>query len=239
MSLIIKRTRQHHASPEGNFKTDTTDFLDLKLQSDGFAGRSNQLLRFLLLSMALHLCAMGIYFKWTKTQPQSTPYILHVQMTQATESTNSFTRRPISKENHKPGSPSTSSDKTSPRQSIAEARSDWTKSSPQRRAKSANHTHRASAWVQSEIRKALPIFFTYPKIAQRKGWQGTVLLQLSIDPNGIFSAVEVLQTSGYRALDSAAVQSLIRLGSIPELSQFSLPKNLQVKVPVRFQLIDS
>lgn len=44
----------------------------------------------------------------------------------------------------------------------------------------------------------------YPKRAERNGWEGTVLLTLSIQANGEVERVSVAKTSGYELLDRSA-----------------------------------
>lgn len=45
----------------------------------------------------------------------------------------------------------------------------------------------------------------YPTIARRRGWEGTVLLELTIDASGAVTDVTVKESSGRNALDRAAV----------------------------------
>jgi len=48
----------------------------------------------------------------------------------------------------------------------------------------------------------------YPKQAERNGWAGTVLLNLSINANGEVEKVGIAKSSGYRLLDQQARQSV-------------------------------
>lgn len=48
----------------------------------------------------------------------------------------------------------------------------------------------------------------YPKWAERNGWEGTVLLNLSIDANGEVKKVEIAKSSGYELLDQQARNSV-------------------------------
>ena len=77
----------------------------------------------------------------------------------------------------------------------------------------------------------------YPDRAKRAGWQGTVLLQVSVDPAGLASKVEIDHSSGYAVLDEAARQTVeewrfhpARIGARPIRST--------VKIPVVFKLLE-
>jgi len=50
----------------------------------------------------------------------------------------------------------------------------------------------------------------YPDRARREGWEGTVLLRVLVDPEGKSKWVEISRSSGYAALDGAAVEAVKR-----------------------------
>lgn len=76
----------------------------------------------------------------------------------------------------------------------------------------------------------------YPAIARRKGWQGTVTLRLLIEPDGRISRLQVDRTSGYAALDQAAVESL-QLASVPQAKHWLHGRALELLVPVEYRLV--
>jgi TonB family protein len=45
----------------------------------------------------------------------------------------------------------------------------------------------------------------YPGLAQRMGYQGTVTLQITVDPSGVLTDVQLKKSSGYKILDDAAL----------------------------------
>lgn len=53
---------------------------------------------------------------------------------------------------------------------------------------------------------------SYPRVAQRAGLQGTVVVEVRIDDEGRIVAVRVLRSSGHGVLDRAAVASIERIG---------------------------
>jgi protein TonB len=48
----------------------------------------------------------------------------------------------------------------------------------------------------------------YPEISRRRGQEGTVLLELSVDANGRVAEVRIVESSGFSALDTAAAEAL-------------------------------
>jgi protein TonB len=48
----------------------------------------------------------------------------------------------------------------------------------------------------------------YPEASRRRGQEGTVQLELSVDANGRVVHVRVTESSGFSALDAAAVETL-------------------------------
>ena len=50
---------------------------------------------------------------------------------------------------------------------------------------------------------------SYPKRAERNGWEGTVLLNLWINANGEVEKVGIAKTSGYELLDQQARASVV------------------------------
>lgn len=55
----------------------------------------------------------------------------------------------------------------------------------------------------------------YPRVARRVGFQGTVLVAITIDPRGRIQTVNVKRSSGRRLLDRAALQEVYALGALP------------------------
>lgn len=75
----------------------------------------------------------------------------------------------------------------------------------------------------------------YPALARRRRQQGVVLLTVLVGASGRPDSVEIRSSSGFRALDDAALEAVkqwefepARLGGVPVASE--------VEVPIRFQL---
>jgi len=48
----------------------------------------------------------------------------------------------------------------------------------------------------------------YPRLAERRRWEGTVLLKVVIDATGKVGRVDIDRSSGYEVLDQAALQQI-------------------------------
>jgi len=89
-------------------------------------------------------------------------------------------------------------------------------------------------------REAIPLYRQnppppYPRIARRKGYEGTVVLEVLVGHDGRVNDLRVLQSCGHEVLDEAAADSvrswLFEPGRIGEE-----PVEMWVKVPIRFHL---
>lgn len=105
-------------------------------------------------------------------------------------------------------------------------------------AKNEHQQAESKAQVISIIYDKLSQYFIYPKLAQKRNWQGKVLLSLRVSSNGKINNVQINRSSGYSVLDQAAVNSLMKIGSLPQLSSW-LPYEIDLKLPVVYQLTES
>lgn len=100
-----------------------------------------------------------------------------------------------------------------------------------------NQQAESKARVISVIYQELNQHFTYPKLAQKRNWQGKVLLSLQVSTNGKINNVQIHKSSGYSVLDQAAIDSLIKVGYLPQISSW-LPYDINLKLPVIYQLTE-
>ncbi len=75
----------------------------------------------------------------------------------------------------------------------------------------------------------------YPKIARRRGLQGIVLLEVLVFADGQVEKTFLLESSGYRSLDRAALRAVRRWQFKPATS-LGLPVASRVVVPIDFVL---
>ena len=75
----------------------------------------------------------------------------------------------------------------------------------------------------------------YPAEARRRGWQGSVLLVARVAPDGACLEARVIESSGHRCLDEAALDAVRRWTFSPALHD-GAPVEAEVEVPVNFVL---
>jgi TonB family protein len=85
------------------------------------------------------------------------------------------------------------------------------------------------------LQQQLAQYFSYPFIARKRGWQGTVLLQFRIESNGYIKDIRIQKSSGYSILDRSAVKSLRRVGRIPITDWLDNNTVTDLELPVEFK----
>ncbi|RYG02715.1 MAG: energy transducer TonB [Chitinophagaceae bacterium] len=75
----------------------------------------------------------------------------------------------------------------------------------------------------------------YPEAAQEKGWEGTVILSVLVQPDGKAKTVEIKTSSGRKILDQAATQTVQRWTFVPA-RKGETPVEGWVEVPIDFRL---
>jgi periplasmic protein TonB len=75
----------------------------------------------------------------------------------------------------------------------------------------------------------------YPESAQEKGWEGTVVLSVLVQPDGKAKTVEVKESSGRKILDQAALQTVQRWTFVPAYKGQTAIEGW-VEVPIDFRL---
>lgn len=77
----------------------------------------------------------------------------------------------------------------------------------------------------------------YPRLARERGYEGTVLLEIEVLASGRCGTVNVLTSSGYDVLDSAAVNA-VRQWVFKPARRWRQPVAFWVEIPVTFRLIE-
>jgi len=77
----------------------------------------------------------------------------------------------------------------------------------------------------------------YPARARRRGWEGRVLLEVTVDAEGRVAGLRTLESSGYDLLDRAAAEAVRRWRFTPA-RRLGRQVADTVEVPVRFALRD-
>jgi protein TonB len=75
----------------------------------------------------------------------------------------------------------------------------------------------------------------YPRRARRKGYEGTVILEVLVDENGTVKDLKVFESSGYKLLDKSAIASVQKWLFTPGTKDGDAA-GMWVRIPVRFKL---
>lgn len=75
----------------------------------------------------------------------------------------------------------------------------------------------------------------YPRVARRRNYQGTVMLDVRVTVDGSAAEVRIAQSSGYAILDRCALNAVKRWRFSPA-RRGDRPFEMWVQVPVRFKL---
>lgn len=101
----------------------------------------------------------------------------------------------------------------------------------------ASATSRAS---RSEAREAivaeLARYFHYPRLAQQRGWEGTVVLTVRILPDGRLDEIRVKRSSGRSLLDRSARHALAEVERLPQFADRIGNDGLALEIPVTYRL---
>jgi len=75
----------------------------------------------------------------------------------------------------------------------------------------------------------------YPALARKRGWEGTVLLEVDILADGMVQVISIRQSSSYGLLDQEAVEA-VRKWHFQPGTRAGMPVAMKVLVPVHFLL---
>lgn len=100
-----------------------------------------------------------------------------------------------------------------------------------------------AAEIQAEeprVQEAIPLYDInpappYPPLAFRRGYQGTVILEVMVNASGAVAEARLLQSSGYPLLDQTALTA-IRNWAFRPGTRNGRPVEMRVNVPIVFQL---
>lgn len=106
------------------------------------------------------------------------------------------------------------------------------KSSLQKKTNAISKAH-----VVSIIYKQLNNHFKYPRIAQRRNWQGQVLLAFRLTSAGNIKDIKINHSSGYNVLDQAAIVALQKIGQLPQVTSW-LNDGMEIQIPIIYQLTE-
>ncbi|WP_337877249.1 energy transducer TonB [Elioraea sp.] len=76
-----------------------------------------------------------------------------------------------------------------------------------------------------------------PREARLNRWQGTVVLAVTVSPEGVPALVEVLRSSGHSMLDRAAIEAMWQWRFAPA-RRGGVPVEERIAVPITFRIVD-
>ncbi len=75
----------------------------------------------------------------------------------------------------------------------------------------------------------------YPQVARKQGWEGTVVLRLTINRRGVVEKITTQKSSGFPSLDKSAVQA-VKTWRFDPARDGEFPIPITVDLPIRFDL---
>lgn len=90
--------------------------------------------------------------------------------------------------------------------------------------------------VLTRIRTDLRQYFVYPLLAQRRGWQGRVVLAFSVEANGTIQNIRVASGSGYPILDTSAKTALSHVHQLFDDGAQLGGESMHLQLPVIFEI---
>lgn len=107
---------------------------------------------------------------------------------------------------------------------------------PKKIEPSEDDVNNALGQYGSILGRAIAKHKSYPKIAQMRGWQGDVLLDLKLDGSGNVLAANIKQSSGFESLDKQALDMVHKAAPFPAPPEALRGRNFNLTVPVSFKL---
>lgn len=77
---------------------------------------------------------------------------------------------------------------------------------------------------------------SYPRRAQEKGWEGEVLLKISINKSGEVQDIQVVKESNYSSLNREALRSVERANPYPAIPAELGAESYDFTVPINFKM---
>ncbi len=93
--------------------------------------------------------------------------------------------------------------------------------------------------IREQLNQDLARHFHYPRLAWKRGWEGTVLLDLLIETDGRISHISVARSSGYSLFDNSAIKAITKVGSVRDASRWLQGRSLEMQLPVIYRLTGS
>lgn len=96
-------------------------------------------------------------------------------------------------------------------------------------------TNADNKWVGESLHRRISELRHYPSTARLNGWEGKVVLKVSIRHDGHLNSVEVVKSSGYESLDLAAIEAVRRACPLHMKHEMS-SEMVVLNLPVNYSL---
>lgn len=93
-------------------------------------------------------------------------------------------------------------------------------------------------FIIGRIENLLSRNLVYPRLAQRRGWEGEVMLSFRLQADGRIENISVTKTSGYVLLDAAAEKGLRSLHHIDDAASWLQGQAMELEIPVLYKLTE-
>jgi protein TonB len=88
------------------------------------------------------------------------------------------------------------------------------------------------------LRMRLQEYFVYPPLARKRGWQGDVRIDVRLEADGRIKPLRVVRSSGHSVLDRDALDTLARLGTLPQARGLLGGHSYAFELPVSYRLTE-
>lgn len=98
---------------------------------------------------------------------------------------------------------------------------------------------RRASHLRSAIYAEVARHFVYPALARRHGWEGRVALSLRLEGDGRLTHLRLVRSSGYPILDSNAIETLQRIGTLPRTPMEPIGHSQELALLIVYRLLES
>ena len=95
--------------------------------------------------------------------------------------------------------------------------------------------HPDYGWLTDSLRRRVESLKAYPRLARAQGWEGRVVVRATIKDDGSLLDAQVVESSGYEALDDDAIRLMKRACPIRLQHELGQPR-VAVVVPIQYRL---
>jgi len=203
----------------------------------------NNFILFIAVSCLIHAAFLIPATQQNIILPVDTGNIISITITKKTASTenSATTTRPTKKHEKTPITNKISTAKLEKKESLQSNNTAFIENKDIKTISEASTNESASSTskikIISLLRNSMQQYFYYPKLAQRRNWQGNVQLAFDVNNYGSIKNITVKESSGYEILDNAAMNALNKVHTIPDLE---IKSNFysDLKLTVKYRLED-